>query len=637
MRTNVILISWLSLGLAALLASCSAPRMLDLTVAPTAETRDQYVQYVEKNAPSEDAFVAVQRLAANAIDHREWANAIEVFRQYRPLFPNMQARFDKIINILNTPETPVRFSDVSEVIDAARDKDSTDSPEVLPVIIPDGNTLYFTTRHPYSGEDVMSTKLVNGTWAPASMLPPPIMTVNSESVTGTSPDGNMLLLFGNYPGGPLRGNMYYSKRDSTGAWGEVKPFPAPINSDYFDGDGKMTSDGKAILFVSDRPGGIGGYHPKVSLNDPDAQSYHGSNWGNTDIYVSVKQADGSWGPAINLGPTINTPYAERSPFLHPDGKTLYFSSEGHAGLGFLDVFKSTRLSDTSWTEWSEPVNLGREINTAEDDWGYVTSTDGKQAFMSMPGRKIANRAAGIYSMNLPPAAKPSEVATVTGVVQDETGKPLHASIEWEDLETGKVVGELSSDPKAGDYFIVLPLHHNYGYHAERAGYFPVSRHLDLRHDDTAMNITENIRLVSVRSMQQNQVAVNLNNIFFDVDQATLKPESVPELNRLIGILKATPGIIVEISAYTDSTGSVQHNLALSKERAQSVVNYLIAHGTDAARLIARGYGEAQPVASNATEAGRALNRRVEFRFPRVSEADSEVPEPASVAVNLDSK
>ncbi len=593
------------------LASCGTP-VLDLTQAPTTETRTAFEAYIAQNAPSEDAFVAVQRLAYHAIQQKNWAEATEIFRQYEPKFPDMRARFDVIIHILNTPGEPLNVTDLGDSI-SAHDTASAYEPSILPVIIPDGNTIYFTTLHPNTGEDVMYSSRVRGSWTKATMLPPPITTVNSESVTGISPDGNMLLLFGNYPGGPLRGNIYYSVKDSDGSWSKVKPFPAPINSDYFDGDGKMTSDGNAILFVSDRPGGIGGYHPKVSLNDPDAATYHGSNWGNTDIYVSVKQSDGSWGQAINLGSTINTPYAERSPFLHPDGKTLYFSSEGHAGLGYLDIYKSTRLNDSSWTEWSEPVNLGREINTAEDDWGYVTSTDGKTAYMSMPRNK-GNGAGSIYSMTLPQAAKPAEVATVMGTVTDENGKPLSASIQWEDLETGKPVGELSSDPIAGDYFITLPLHKNYGYHAEKVGYFPVSNHLDLRGQDTAVHVSQHIVLVSVKSMQQNDVAVSLNNIFFDRDAAKLRPESFPELFRLMDILKQAPGTRIEVAAYTDNTGSYSHNLELSKQRAESVVAFLVAKGCDTTTLVPMGYSDAKPIASNETEEGRAMNRRVEFKF-----------------------
>jgi outer membrane protein OmpA-like peptidoglycan-associated protein len=603
MRTNILLF----LLTCSAFAGCTVP--FDLTQVPTQNTRAKYEAFVQKNAPSEDAFVAVQRLAYDAISQKNWAEATRIYRQYEPSFPEMQARFDTIVKILNNPGQPLVIRSLGDNVDSSEQ-------DILPVIVPDGNTLYFTTNHPYSGEDVMATSFTKGEWTSANMLPPPIMTVYSESVTGISPDGNRLLLFGNYPGGLLRGNVYYSDKDSDGSWGKVTPFPAPINSDYFDGDGKMTSDGKAILFVSDRPGAIGGFHPKVGIHDRDACSYHGSDWGNTDIYVCLKLSDGSWGPAINLGATVNTPYAERAPFLHPDGKTLYFSSEGHAGLGFLDVYKCTRLSDTSWTEWSEPVNLGREVNTGQDDWGYVTSTDGKTAYMSMPCKKDGVEGSKVYSMTLPEVAKPDPVATVMGTVTDENGKPLSASIQWEDLETGKVVGELSSDAKAGDYFITLPLNKNYGFHAEKPGYFPVAEHLDLRGQDSAIHPVEHIVLVSIKSLQKNAVAINLNNIFFDLDEARLRAESYPELLRLIEIMKQAPDTRVEIAAHTDSTGTHQHNLDLSRRRAEAVVAYLISQGCNPNMLSPVGYAEARPIATNETDEGRARNRRVEFKFLR---------------------
>jgi outer membrane protein OmpA-like peptidoglycan-associated protein len=221
---------------------------------------------------------------------------------------------------------------------------------------------------------------------------------------------------------------------------------------------------------------------------------------------------------------------------------------------------------------------------------------------------------GIFSMALPMVAKPAPVATVMGTITDENGKPLAASIQWEDLETGKVVGELSSDPKAGDYFITLPLHKNYGYHAEKVGYFPVSNHVDLREQDTADHVSENIVLVSIKSMQQHEVAISLNNIFFDVDQAILKPESFSELNRLVQILKQAPSTRVEVAAHTDGNGTHAHNVDLSRKRAKSVVAYLISKGCDPALLIPVGYAETRPIATNESLEGRAQNRRVEFKF-----------------------
>ncbi|HET9137401.1 MAG TPA: OmpA family protein, partial [Candidatus Kapabacteria bacterium] len=206
------------------------------------------------------------------------------------------------------------------------------------------------------------------------------------------------------------------------------------------------------------------------------------------------------------------------------------------------------------------------------------------------------------------------VAVINGVVTDENGKPLSASIKWEDLESGKNVGELSSDPAHGDYVVTLPLNKNYGYFADKPGYYPVSKSVDLRGKTEAMTHTENIVLVSIQSMREKEIAVRLNNIFFDFDKATLKPESYPELNRLVDILKKNPDVKTEVGGHTDNKGTHQYNLDLSKKRTQAVVDYLVSQGCNAATLTAKGYAETVPIAPNDTDEGRAQNRRVEIKF-----------------------
>ncbi|HEY3875182.1 MAG TPA: OmpA family protein [Candidatus Kapabacteria bacterium] len=632
-----------------LLTSCST---LDLTREPSAGDRGEYIQFIEKSAPSEDAFVAVQRLAAPAIEQKDWNGAALVYSEFKPKFPTMAARFDTILAILNAPEDTVPTVLLGDSINTAAD-------EFLPVITVDGKTLYFCRDNISTDDDVMVSHRIDtglqamvagyktvvndmeGKWTSAEHVSPPIFTIHSEAPTGVSPDGNRLLLFGNYDmpmdsihpltdtfggstSGPIiaKANLFYSDKQDNGDWGQVKPFPWPINSSHFECDAKLSSDGKELFFVSDRPGGIGQYHPKPrgSLNGP---FFHGSLWGNTDIYVSIKQPDGSWGMPINLGPKINTPYAERSPFLHPDGKTLYFASEGHAGIGGLDIYRSVRLDSSDWTKWSTPVNLGKAINTAGADWGYVLSTDGTTAYMTVANKSLHNY--DIACMTLPKAVRPAGVATITGKITDDKGKPVVAKIKWDDLESGKNVGEISSDPVTGSFFIALPLGRNYAYYAERQGYFPVSKNLDLRHDtvsgtDSTIHLDVDVTLASIKNLQASDSSIRLNNIFFDFNKITLNPESYSELDRLAAILRTTPDVHVEIDAYTDNKGPQSYNVELSKRRAQSVVDYLVTHGTASSRLTARGLGNIKPIATNETDEGRAQNRRVEFRFPKDEEA-----------------
>ncbi|MBS1904343.1 MAG: OmpA family protein [Bacteroidetes bacterium] len=587
-----------------LCSAISATAQIDISSPPTTKTIPAFEQFIEANAPSEDAFVAVQRLAYWPIKQERWDEAVTIFRKYEDRFPSMRERFEKIIHILQAPSEHLVLTNLGPSVNSAKE-------EFSPTLSVDGTTLYFTkdngTSEDEYDEDIMVSEFSNGAWQPAKDVGSGINTKSSESVNSIAADGMTMVLFGNYASSLGRGDLFYSVKQSDGSWGEVHHFPEPINTKDFEGDGCLTSDGTAMLFSSDRPGGVGAFHEK-------GQPYHGDKWGNTDIYVTLRQPDGTWGTPINLGPTINTSFSERKAFLHPDGKTLYFCSDGHAGLGMFDIFKSTRLNDTSWTEWSEPVNLGKEINNGADNFGYRVSTDGTKAYLSLDNREDGYGGGDIYTMTLSEAAKPAAVATISGTVTDENGKPLVANIRWEDLSRNRTVGELSSDPTSGSFFITLPLEKNYGYYAEKPGYYPVSKNIDLRAATTPMRQTENIVLVSIGSLRDEGKGIRLNNLFFDFNKAELQHESYPELDRLVTFLHTYPDLKVEIGGHTDNKGSAQYNLSLSKKRAQSVVDYLADHGCERDRLIAKGYGDTRPVASNDTDEGRTQNRRVEVRF-----------------------
>ena len=557
-------------------------------------------QFIFATAPSEDAFVAVQRLAAPYINKKDWGSAIEVFTKYLDYFPEMRIKFEKIIELLNAPSQNLITKNISAV--------NTSGDEYFPVLSIDGNQMYFTgagRKDCISGEDIFVSEYANNQWQPAKNMGPPFSTKEDDAINSISADGNMMILFGNYKGAFGGGDNFYIEKSSSG-WSAIKAFPFPVNSKYWDCDGFLTADGRAFLFSSERPGGVGDFHQ-------GGHFFHGLYEGNTDIYVSLK-TDSGWGKPINLGKIINTPYTERSPFLHPDGKTLYFSSDGHYGLGELDVFKSVRLSDTSWTQWSEPVNLGKDINTSSMDIAYKITTDGTLAYFS------SNRAGGkggydIYSITLPPEAKPNRnVLTIKGKVTDENNTPLDADIKWFDLVNNLNVGNLKSDPVTGDYLIALPVGTNYSYYAEKQGYYSVSNEVDISLDSSYNELTVNIKMLSLNYMAQQDTSIKLNNVFFDFNSYDIKPESYIELDRVYKLLKDNPELKVEISAHTDSIGSDYYNLALSQKRAESVVDYLIAKGISSSRFIARGYGRSKPVASNETEEGRALNRRVELKI-----------------------
>lgn len=567
-----------------------AQRDLETITSP-----EELRQYILFTAPSEDAFVAVQRLAKPFIDKKDWNGAMKVFLEYRDLFIEQFNRTDKIIELLGAELNNLEIINIESV--------NTKKSEYFPVLTIDGQTMYFTfAEGKKGGEDIYLSQLIGDTWIKPKNLGPPFSTAENDAINSISADGNTIVLFGSYKGFTGGGDNFYAEKSADG-WSAIKPFPKPLNSKYWECDGFLSADGKAFFFTSDRPGGTGEFVK-------GGQFYHGEYEGNTDIYVSLKTESG-WGEPVNLGSIVNTPFAERSPFLHPDGRTLYFSSDGHYGLGSLDVFKSVRLSDTSWQEWSEPVNLGKEINTAGYDVAYKISTDGKYAYFSSD-REGGKGGYDIYRVSLPKVAMPEKnVLTVKGRVTDENAKPLDAVLLWYDINANKNAGSLTSDPETGKYIITLPNGTNYSYFAERSGYYSVSNNIDLSSQNEFSELIVDIVMNSVQSLQN--TAIVLNNIYFDFDKFDLMEASFTELNRVVKFLNDNQGVKIEISAHTDSKGSDDYNLSLSQKRAESVVNYLVQQGVDPSRLTARGYGESLPVADNATDEGAAKNRRVEMK------------------------
>ncbi|MGQ9819282.1 MAG: OmpA family protein [Candidatus Kapaibacteriales bacterium] len=570
--------------------------------SPKPENYSILEDFIIEFAPSENAFVALQRRAEHFINYRRWDSAIYIFKKFRSYFlPEKQAFIDKIIEILSAPLKGLKIRNLGAIINTEKD-------EWDPCPTPDGRFLFFSARDRVGGygkSDVFYSRNENGGWQKAQNVGNAINGPNDETIDNVTVDGTGLLLSGTFPGTFGQFDIYYIQRGENG-WGSLEHLPYPINTKFVDEGASLSSDGKALVFTSDRPSGIGDYHPYGSL-------YHGSQMGNMDLYVTFK-TDSGWSPPVNLGPKINTPFAERSPYLHPDGRTLYFSSDGHPGLGRLDVFKAVRLREDSWTEWSEPINLGKEINTVLDDWGYKISLSGDSAFFAGHWRSDGFGGWDLYSVALPSFAKPQKVATIRGKIADPNGKPLSASIKFEDLKIQKVVGSVNSDPIDGSYIIVLPLGKNYGYFLQKEGYFPSSNSIDLTNFSSDTTIFYDFILYPIDYLIEQQKKIRLNNIFFDFDKHELKPESFPELNRVIDILNKNTNYVIHIEGHTDSIGTDDYNLQLSRLRAESVRNYLVQRGIKPERIVIFGYGSSLPVSSNETEEGRALNRRVEIWF-----------------------
>jgi outer membrane protein OmpA-like peptidoglycan-associated protein len=330
-----------------------------------------------------------------------------------------------------------------------------------------------------------------------------------------------------------------------------------------------------------------------------------------DLWYSVLSEKGLWGIPVNLGKTINTVGDEMSPFIHFDGRTLYFSSNGRVGMGGHDIYITRMNEDTTWTE---PKNLGYPINTYNDEMGLIIDAIGKKAYFS--SKRDEKHGKDIYSFNVYESVRPDPVSYFKGKVYEKgTGKLLKASYELVNLSTGQVVVSDNTDTK-GTFLVCLPPDNNYGLSVSREGYLFYSDNFML---EGVHSVTEPfIKRIDLSPIKVGEILL-LTNVFYETDSWKIMKESYPELNRLTRLLNDNKNVSVEIDGFTDSTGTDTYNLDLSEKRAKSVLNYLIEKGIVADRLKYKGFGSASPIGNNITTDGRKLNRRTEIKITSNSE------------------
>lgn len=556
-----------------------------------------YEEYIKLAAPKEKAFLALQKYISQDVINKDWNTATKKVKKFLPYFAKDNAKVKALLDILQAPY------DNSLVPKGIPGKVNTpDGGEYAPIITADNKYIYFCglNRADNIGyEDIFISQNVHDSWDSPRIVKELSTSQFNEAVVSVSADGSEMIFF-------REGLLYYSSKSYSG-WDRGVPLSKHINDGAWTGDAWITGDGKAIIFASVRDEGMN-YYTKRNAN---LGVYHGAIHHQADLYVSLRQADGTWGKAKSLGPTINTIYTERSPYLHHDMKTLYFSSDGHGGLGNLDVYKSTRLSDTCWDCWSKPVNLGKEINTPEENWGYRISPDGKHFYYA--ARTTGEKYSDILYVSIPKKFLPEQVVSLSGKIVDSDNKPLPATIVYEDLNDGKVVGEAKTDPKDGTYFITLPNGKIYGYFVKHSDYYPQSFYIDLTKNAAAISVMENITAISFEQMKRDKIEVRLNNLFFDTNKSELLPYSIPELKRVAKIIHENH-LKIEISGHTDDVGDHDFNVNLSIRRAEAVRDFLIQEGCDAQLFEIKGYGKTKPIDTNTTKEGRSRNRRVEMRF-----------------------
>ena len=504
--------------------------------------------------------------------------------------------------------------------------------DYAPLITADESKIFFTSRRlgtgedidPYADdyfEDVWYSEFVDGEWTPAQNMGKQFNTEQHEATAGLSPDGQTIYA---YIGRYGQGDIYYSSIEE-GEWTKLKSVGKNVNKkDSWEPSACVSFDGKKLYYVSNKEGGIG----------------------ELDIYVSTWDEEKErWGEGENLGPVVNSKYDDRSVFIHPDGKTLYFSSRGHNSMGGYDIFY-TVLEDGNWTE---PKNIGYPVNTPDDDVNFVMSASGrigyyssfhedglgekdiyKVTFLGPEKEPLLNNEDNLLASVAEPVKEKvieakvevvrNDLAILKGVITDKkSGNPLAATIELIDNETNEIVTTISSDSKTGKYLVSLPAGKNYGIAVKAEGFLFHSENFNIPEASGYKQYVKNIPLMKV---EVGSVIV-LRNIFFDYNKATITPASKNELERLIKLMNENPTLKIELSGHTDSRGNADYNQKLSQRRAESVVKYLVDHGIASNRLEHKGYGKTQLQITDAQMEGMSKeekedahqqNRRTEFKI-----------------------
>ncbi len=460
--------------------------------------------------------------------------------------------------------------------------------QYFPVLTADENTIIYTARSGVSfshDENIMiSEKDQSGQWKTPVSISPNINSQFNEGTCAISADGRTLI-FTNCEGRPSVGGCDLYITYKTGEeWSVPKNLGENINSISWDSQPTLSADGRKLFFISDRSGGFG----------------------KRDIWMSKLNADQEWQKAVNLGPGVNTKEDEVSPFIHVNGTTLFFASKGFPGFGGFDLYKS-ELKDGVWMR---PTNLGYPVNTHEDQVSLFVSTNGKNGYYSFERiGKDGKKQSLLYGFEFPQKGiLDNRSIYLTGNVYDaDTQEPLDAKIELFDLGSEEPLAIFTSDPVTGEYFSILNEESKIALYIEREGYLFESQSFDIKVEDSD-KIKKDIYLKPIKKGN----TVRLNNIFFEFNSAQLTQSSETELNKIVSFLSLNPDVKIMISGHTDNQGAENYNLDLSEKRAKSVYNFLIQQGISSDNLTYKGFGESQPLATNNTEEGQKINRRIEF-------------------------
>lgn len=479
---------------------------------------------------------------------------------------------------------------------------NTPYPEYVPLITGDGSELIFTSRRkgstggkldPYNDyyEDIYHSLKSGDTWTEPTKLGSAVNSPTHDACVGLSAGGKLLLIYRTNET-QVGGDLYWSERKGE-KWSEPVRFGPEVNTEFQEPSATITDDGIVMYFSSNRPGGYGG----------------------KDIYRIVKFGNGDWSLPLNLGPVINTAYDDDAPFIHPDNKTLYFSSKGHKTIGGYDIFKSELIEDRLW---SLPVNLGYPINTVDDDIYFSISKDRKTGYYSS-ARSGGFGRQDIYMLHMPDESPKLLVMKGRVTCRHDTMGKARPKMTLLDEKAHTVHGVYRPNALTGKYIMILKPGTKYRLIVEASEYLTHTETIYLPRQEPFTEVNKDIELLPVHRNSaatekiKYKYTYTLENVYFDTEKHELLPGSYSAFISLIRAMQANRDMLIEIAGHTDEQGDAQYNMQLSQKRADSVREYLITKGIAPERLIARGYGETQSIADNSTESGRALNRRTEIR------------------------
>ena len=468
------------------------------------------------------------------------------------------------------------------------DSVNSSSSEYYPSVTVTDDALVFTRRTGNAREDFLLSAINSkDSFNKAAPLDGDINLEPRKGAITVSQDGDWLFFAADIAGAGIGDFDIYKSVYTPSGWSEQENLGDSINTDFWESSPAISPDKRALYFSSTRPGGYGG----------------------ADLYVSYLKPNGRWTEAVNMGPTINTAGDEMAPFIHADNQTLYFTSDGLPGYGGSDLFVLKKLPNG---QWGIPENMGYPINTIENEGSLAVAADGYTAYYASD-REDSRGGLDIYSFTLPTHARPFKTIYVKGVVTDLISKKgLPANLELTDNASGTLINKVQTD-ELGHYFITLPEGKDYTFTVNRKGYLFYSSAYALSGAAPDSTYVKNIALEPIKLAS----SFVFTQVLFDNNSFALLPASLPELNKLLQILEENPSMHIQISGYTDNIGKASDNLILSTNRAKSIVNYLSGKGIATERLSYKGFGSTEPIATNETAAGRALNRRTSFTITRL--------------------